>query len=547
MSEPVVRIRNLCYRYSNGASDWVLKDLDLDIKEGEYVLICGPSGSGKSTLCRTLNGLIPQFYGGDLEGNVRVDGLDTQEHPVSELFVHVGIVLQNAEAQLFNDTVEGELAFGLESLGWPGEEIDTRVQEVADVVQITHLLERNPHQLSGGEQKLTIIAATLAPRPRILVLDEPYASLDPANVERVRAALHAIHERGTAVMLVEHRLEKAVTDAERMLVLHRGQIALEGTPRDVMARDITRFGLRPPAAVRVGKALNLKDIPLDVESLAAAARGRPLPSDLLHPQRIAKERNKGETLLETREVSFSFEERSVLRGVNLSLQAGECLALVGANGSGKTTLIRHFNGLYKPDPGQVLVLGRDTRRASISELARHVGLAFQNVNDQFFKFTVKEEIEVGARTLKRYDENWLQELIALFQLDPLLNRSPHRLSGGEKKRVAFAAALAARPDILVLDEPTTGQDWSFQQALSDLLKELQDRGQTVVLVTHDLDFAERCADRWVLLAKGRILADGPPQDVMRDTKAMRQANLKPTQSFRIRQALGRGAKIHARS
>ncbi|MFP3895925.1 MAG: ABC transporter ATP-binding protein [Anaerolineales bacterium] len=542
MSEPVVRIRNLYYRYGNNAPDWILKNLNLDIEAGEYVLICGPSGSGKSTLCRALNGLIPQFYGGHLQGQVRVDGLDTQKHPVSELFAHVGIVLQNAEAQLFNNTVEGELAFGLESLGWPQEEINARIREVADIVQITHLLKRNPHQLSGGEQKLVIIAAVLAPHPEILVLDEPYASLDPANVDLVRAALNDIHERGTAVVLVEHRLENVVADADRMLVLHRGQIVLQGTPRDVLARDITHFQLRPPAAVRVAKALNLEKIPLNVESLIATAGDRVLPPDLF-PQRQKKHRPKGEIPLQVQDLAFSFEGTPVLQGVNLFLRAGECLALVGANGSGKTTLIKHFDGLYKPQCGRVLVLGRDTRRARTSELAHHVGLAFQNVNDQFFKFTVREEIEVGARTLKRYDENWLQELISLFQLDPLLNRSPHRLSGGEKKRVAFAAALAARPDILVLDEPTTGQDWLFQQTLSGLLNELQARGQTVVLVTHDLDFAERCADRWVLLAGGRIVADGSPPDVMSDAEAMRRANLKPTQSFHIRQALGKGAEI----
>ncbi len=537
-----MQIRNLYYRYGNSASDWVLENLNLDIEAGEYVLICGPSGSGKSTLCQALNGLIPQFHGGHIRGTVRVDGLDTREHPVSELFAHVGIVLQNAEAQLFNSTVEGELAFGLESLGWPRDEINARVQEIADVVQITHLLGRNPHQLSGGEQRLTTIAAALAPRPPILVLDEPYASLDPANVQRVRHALREIHNRGTTVILVEHRLEDAAVDAGRMLVLHRGRIALEGTPQDVLAGDVARFGLRSPTAVRVGRALNLEEVPLDVESLTAAARDRALPPDLF-PPRQQEHPPEGRTLLDARDVTFSFEGTPVLQGVNLSLRAGECLALVGANGSGKTTLIKHLNGLYRPHRGQVLVLGRDTRQANTSALARHVGLAFQNVDDQFFKFTVQEEIEVGARALERYDEDWLQELIALFHLQPLLQRSPHRLSGGEKKRVAFAAALAANPELLVLDEPTMGQDWPFRRALRDLLSRLQDQGQTVVLVTHDLDFAERCANRWALLAGGRILANGPPEQVMSDTEAMEQANLQPTQSFRIREALGKGAEI----
>jgi energy-coupling factor transporter ATP-binding protein EcfA2 len=539
VSEPVIQVRNLRYSYAGAGSDWVLEDLNLDVEPGEYVLVCGPSGSGKSTLCRTFNGLIPHFYGGRMEGRVRVAGLDTREHAVSELFAHVGLVFQNSEAQLFNSTVESELAFGLESLGVPRGEIDRRVRQITEVVEITPLLHREPHRLSGGEQRLVAIAAALALRPEVLVLDEPYASLDPANVDRVRAALRGILRRGTAVVLTEHRLENAVADAQRMLVLHQGRIALDGTPQDVMAEDVTPFGLNLPPVARVAKALGLPEVPLSVESLASAARGRALPSDIL-PDRPSGGPSEAPTVLSVEGVDFAFGKTPVLRDVSLTLNAGECLALVGANGSGKTTLIKHFNGLHRPDQGDVFVLGAETRGATVSKLARHVGLVFQNVNNQFFKFVVREEIEVGAQALGRYDENWLQDLTVLFDLEPLLDRAPYRLSEGAKKRVAFAAALAARPEILVLDEPTTGQDWPFRRALKDLFSDLRARGLSVVLVTHDLDFAEQCADRWVLLADGRVLANGHPWDVMSDARAMCRASLEPTQSFRIRQALGRG-------
>ncbi|MFW6135927.1 MAG: ABC transporter ATP-binding protein [Chloroflexota bacterium] len=546
MPEPVIRVRDLRYGYPGAGSDWVLKGLNLDIGAGEYVLVCGPSGSGKSTLCRTFNGLIPHFYGGRLEGRVEVTGLDARSHPVAELFAHVGLVFQNSQAQLFNTTVESELAFGLESLGLPPSEIDERVRQTAETVGITHLLPRKPYQLSGGEQRLVTIAAALALRPQALVLDEPYASLDPANVDRVRAALGRIHRDGTAIVLTEHRLEDAVADAQRMLVLHEGGIALDGTPQEVLARDLTAYGLNLPPVVRVARALGLSDVPLTVESLASAADGRALPPDLL-PHRPTVAPAGGETVLRVENVDFSFGSTPVLRDVGLTLNAGECLALVGANGSGKTTLIKHFNGLHRPDRGEVFVLGEDARRASVSELARHVGLVFQNVNNQFFKFQVRDEIEVGARVLQRWDETWLEELIEVFHLEPLLDRAPYRLSEGEKKRVAFAAALAARPEILVLDEPTTGQDSPFRQALKHLFGDLRARGLSVILVTHDLDFAEQCADRWVLLAEGQVLANDHPWDVMRDTAAMHRASLEPTQAFQIRRALRKGAPDDVRA
>jgi len=533
MPQPVVRFQNLHYRYTATGPRWVLEGITLRVEPGEYLLVCGASGSGKSTLCRTLNGLIPHFHGGHLEGRLRVAGLETRDHPVSELFARVGMVFQNPEAQLFNRTVARELAFGLESLGLPPAEIARRIEESAATVGIAPLLDRNPHQLSGGEQQLVAIAAALALRPALIVLDEPYASLDPANVRRVRAALREVHRQGTTLVVTEHRLQHVVADADRMVVLHQGRIVLDGPPRRVLAEDLAPLGLNLPPVVRVAQALGLPEVPLTVEELAPALEGRPLPPEVL-PPRPAPRPAGGEPVLQVEGVTFAFGKTPVLRGVDLTLRAGECLALVGANGSGKTTLIKQFNGLHRPHRGRVVVLGRETRRAKVSQLARHVGMAFQNPNDQFFRFRVREEIEVGARALGRYDEGWLRELVALFRLEPLLERSPYRLSEGEKKRVAFASALAARPEVLVLDEPTTGQDWPFRRALGELLAGLRARGQTVVLVTHDLEFAEQCADRWVVLAGGEVVANGDPWAVMADEAAMSRAGLEPTQRFRIR-------------
>jgi energy-coupling factor transport system ATP-binding protein len=532
----MITIRDLRYRYP-GRVTWTLQGVDLAIAPGEYVLLCGASGAGKSTLCRTFNGLIPHyFYGGVLEGCVQVAGLDTRVHPVSELFASVALVAQNPEAQLFNRTVEHELAFGLESLGLPRHEIRRRVAESADLVGIADLLERNPRRLSGGEQHLVMIATAVALQPRVLVLDEPYANLDPANVRRVRAALRAINRHGTAIVLSEHRLHHAIADASRMVVLHQGRIVRNGPPRTVLREDLAAFGLSLPPVVCVARELGLSAVPLSVEELAAAAQGCALPPGLL-PERRG-DVPAGPSLLQLEQVSFAYGPAPVLRDIHLEVRAGEVLALVGANGAGKTTLIKHFNGLHRPARGRVVVLGRDTRRAKVSQLARQVGLAFQNPNDQFFTFRVWDEIAVGARALGCCDEGWLQELARLFGLEPLLERPPYRLSEGEKKRVAFAAALAARPTILVLDEPTAGQDWAFRRALGGALSELRARGYAIVLVTHDLEFAEQHADRWALMADGALLATGHPWQVMADAAAMQRAGLEPTQAFQIAAACG---------
>jgi energy-coupling factor transport system ATP-binding protein len=249
----------------------------------------------------------------------------------------------------------------------------------------------------------------------------------------------------------------------------------------------------------------------------------------------------------------------ILQDIHLTLRARESLALVGANGSGKTTLIKHFNGLHRPQSGRVWVLGQDTRRTRVSRLARQVGMVFQNANDQFFRFTVRDEIEAGARALRCLDPAWLDDLIGLLDLAPLLDRSPYRLSEGEKKRVAFCSALAARPEILVLDEPTTGQDWGFRQALGRLLRELRDLHglragaqtaqavQTVVLVTHDLEFAEGCAERWALMSEGALLANGTPEVVMADADALHRAGLEATQAFRLHRALEALARKESRA
>ena len=522
----------LRYAYRKQDDFWVIKDIDLGVRQDEYLLICGASGSGKSTLCRTFNGLIPHFYGGKIDGDIRVAGKSTLNQSVGELFMHVGMVFQNPETQLFNNTVAREITFGLESLGLSRSEIQTRVNGVADSIKIKDLLQRNPHELSGGEQQLVAIAAILSLHPQILVLDEPYANLDPINVRRVREALRSILKQGIGVIVCEHRLPLTVADAHRMLVLNHGGIELDGPPTTLLNRSLESFGLEPPLSVKVGERMGLTPVPLDIEALKSRVSHQSIPLDL-KPDFPVLHSAGAKRILEVEDISFSMDNCSILKNISFALHEGESIAIVGANGAGKTVLLKHLNGLYRPKTGNVRIMGKDTRAFKVSRLARHIGIAFQNPNSQFFKLNVWDEITAGAEALDCFDAEWLQDLIKLFRLEPLLKRAPFRLSGGEKKRVAFAAALAPKPMILALDEPTAGQDWYFRRALGDLLKELRNRGQAIILVTHDLSFAEQHAHRWLLMAEGRIVKEGTPWNVMSDKTAMEKAHLEPTDAFRL--------------
>lgn len=538
----LVTLERVRYRYE-GASLYALDNISLEIKSGEYVLLAGASGSGKSTLCRLLNGLVPHFHGGVLEGRVCVDGLDTREHTVSELFAHVGLVFQDPEAMLFNSTVEREIAFGLESLGVPRDEMRERIRWALQVTGLSNLRLRPPHALSGGEQQRVALAAILALRPRVLALDEPFANLDPATAEHLRTLLRTIHSEGTTIVVAEHRLQTPLQDATRLVILDHGKLVCDGSPSQVLKEDLTGLPLDLPFIVQLARAAHWNVLPLSVgEALAASPSS--LPPSLLDRRNGARPPADAPRLVEIKDVSYVRDGHPILENVQFDLRRGESLALIGKNGSGKTTLLKHINGLLHPSSGAVTVLGQDTRRARVSDLARMVALVFQNPNDQLFKPNVREEIEVAPRILGRFDADWLNRLIDDFALRPLLDRSPFSLSEGEKKRVAFASALAAKPQILVLDEPTTGQDSSFRAALVRFVHDLQSRGFAIILATHDLEFAEQVAGRWIALAEGRIIADGSPEQVMQDDVVMARASLLPTARFLLRQVYP--ARIHDR-
>jgi energy-coupling factor transport system ATP-binding protein len=531
---PLIAVRELTYRYRQKSRP-VLKGIHLDIFGNDYLLITGRSGSGKSTLCRTFNGLIPHFYGGVLTGKVFVAGAPVDQTSVAALFNQVGMVFQNPEAQLFCRSAEQEIVFGLESLGLPRHAIEDRLQDALDQAGINALRQRDPQTLSGGEKHLVLIAAMLALRPRVIILDEPFANLDPVNVLRVRRLLRELHAKGCGIVLCEHRLSRAAPDATRLVVIHEGKIAADGAPHGILANAAAAWGLEPPLATRIGAALDLTPLPRSIEDMPSIPP-QPALIEALEPPLPEAFTHRGQPpAVEVDHLCCQLGNRPILTDISFALHPGECLAVVGANGAGKTTLLRHLIGLQRPTKGRIRIKGRDTAGTPISDLARDVGLAFQNPDNQFFRLTVDQEIRVGPETLGTVDDTWIEELMAIFRLEAFGGHAPYRLSGGEKKRVAFASALASRPAVLALDEPTAGQDFEFRRNLRNFLGQLQARGQAIIIVTHDLTFAERTASRWLLMAEGRLLADTAPGRIMADPALMARAGLEATDRFRLAQ------------
>lgn len=475
----MISFADIFYRYPGREQGWDLEGITLEVREGEFILICGASGSGKSTLSYLFNGLIPHFFGGTLQGAARVDGVDTRETSVARLLPRVGMVLQNTDAHLFSSTVEDELAFGLESMGMTPSRIETQIRRTAEILRIEDLLHRSPLALSGGEKRLAAIGSVLCMDPPLLLLDEPFAHLDWAGVRRVRDVLADLHRRGKTIVVIEHRVSGLLSLASRCIFMEKGKAV---------------YDCRPSEAERFMKERHL------------------LPR---YPERPPGEAAAKRPVISVENLSHDREGRRVLEGVSFQVAEGEAVAIVGRNGSGKTTLIRHFNGLRRPAEGRVSVMGSSLQGKSPREIASRVGISFQNPNDQFFKATVREELAAGLKGSGKGLEE-LPELCDLFGLGGLLDRPPYRLSEGEKRRVAIASTAVMNPRILVIDEPTVGQDGRFLEVLAGLLASLRDRGHTVVIVTHDLEFALAASNRWIVLHEGRVAADGRPEDLMRD-------------------------------
>lgn len=468
----MIEARGLRYRYPGAGTCWTLDGVNLYSPQGELTLIAGASGSGKSTLAYTICGLIPHLLCGELQGRLLFRGEDITGWRPRDLLPRVALAVQNIDAHLFNPTVEEELAFGLESLGLPEEEISLRIEETARSFGIGHLLGRSPWELSGGEKRLVGIAALACMPSPALVLDEPMAHLDEARAAKVMNFLQVLKAQGRSILVVEHRVQKLLEISDRCLIMEEGRICFEGSGATA-AGELAARGLIPKYRPKPFRDPGSRPVLLEVKDLCSRASGR-----------------------------------WVLRGISFSLHQGEVVAIVGPNGAGKTTLVRHLNGLARPVGGQILLGGKPIGGRDPSQLASEMGLVFQNPDDQFFRTSVREEILSGPIAAERCSPERLNELAVDLNIHQLLDRSPYRLSEGEKRRVAVASALAMDPKLLVLDEPTAGQDARARMELARIIDQQRQKGCSMLIVTHDMAFAQAVADRFLVLDEGRIVSKG---------------------------------------
>jgi energy-coupling factor transport system ATP-binding protein len=510
MATPLLQIEALGFRYRT-ASTPALDALSVTASAGQVLLVAGPSGCGKSTLLRCVNGLIPRSYRGELRGRVLVAGQEIAARSLRETARLVGTVLQDPERQIVASYVADEVAFGPENLGWPRERVRAAVASALGELGIEHLAERETFRLSGGEKQKVALAGLLAMDPRLLLLDEPLASLDPLAAQGALEVIRGQARAGRAVLLVEHRVDDALSIApEQALLLHQGrQLFLGG-----------------------GAALTEVADPLLVKLPAAAALARLHAAAPQAPPPPCPANPAAEALIELDQVEFGYGDDGppVLKGVSLTVRKGDVIALLGPNGSGKTTLVKHLLGLNRPRAGAVRVEGEDTRKATTAQLARTVGYVFQSPTHMLFAPSVREELAFGPRNLGRDPHataEATERALRLTGLDGQLERAPLSLSFGQQKRLGIAAVLAMQSRILVLDEPTAGQDYASATRFMDEVAAL-DRFDALLFVTHDLDLALTYANRILLFHQGQLAADGPPERVLADTALLRRCHVLPT-------------------
>ena len=560
-ASPIIQLRDVSFSYG-GSDHPALDHVSLDIASGEFVGVIGPSGAGKSTLAAVMSGAIPHHYRGQLFGAALVDGRDTCEVTLTDISRIVGSVNQDIDAQMVASVAEDELLFGLENFGVPHEEIPARVAEALETAGIADLREREIATLSGGQKQKVAIAAILALAPRVLVLDEPTAALDPVSSSAVFDTLRELNASASiTVVVIEQKVALLCEHCDRILVMDEGRLAFDGTPREVFShgRELRALGVDSPRVARVSNSLAEHGIIAPGAPCLSVAEARDLIAGLLRGRSgvRAGEKNPApatatepgppgagpadEPVVRFHDVSFAYPgSRATVEHLSFEARPGEIVSVIGQNGAGKTTLTKLLNGLLKPASGEVVVAGLRTSDTPTSRLAAHVATLFQNPDHQLCKDTVLDEVAFGLELTGVPAAEARERARAVAERFGLpLDAAPFSLSRGQRQMVALASVVVIEPDVILLDEPTSGLDYRECMTVMETVREMAARGCAVVMVCHDMEVVSDFAERCVVMAEGRILAQGPASDVFADEALMARAGIEPPQVVRLAGELAR--------
>ncbi|NLJ60523.1 MAG: ATP-binding cassette domain-containing protein [Firmicutes bacterium] len=547
MEPKIVSLKDVTFSYK-GSKRQALRGVSLDVKEGECVAILGPTGAGKSTLACVINGTVPRFIEGKLTGDVVVDGQIPNNVGTAQMASRVGLVFGDPDTQLFGMTVEEDVAFGPANLGFDYETIMERITRAIEDMRLQGLEQRAPHRLSGGQKQATAIAGVYAMLPKIMVLDEPTSMLDPEGKARVFSIIRDLNKSfGMTIILIEQEVDDILELADRVFVMKSGEFVLGGTPEEVFAAvdELKEVGIRVPSIVEFGNLIGADKTPFSVEeavsTVKSGAWNKAIVGDAPIEDRAAPGLSVGSEstqdtapILEAVDLEFRYPLGvKALDGASLEVYPGEFVAIVGQNGAGKTTLTRHFNGLLRPSAGDIRLFGKSVLNEPTASLCATVGYVFQNPDEQLFCDTVEDELRFGPMNIgmdKDRMEESVRDILLDIGLDKYRQVWPRYLTKGERQRLALASVVAMEPEILIVDEPTTGLDWLESLQILDYLERLRkEKGKTILIITHDMNIVSLYAKRVVVMANGRVVGEGTPREVFSQPKLMELAYLRRPQ------------------
>ena len=543
----MISFKNFSFKYNN-VVDKTLKNIDLTINKGEKVLIVGPSGSGKSTLSHCINGLIPFSYNGEIEGELIIDNIKPYEESLSDVSKKVGTILQDQDSQFIGLSVGEDVAFNFENNAMPLKEMKVKVIDALELVNMVDFINHSPYELSGGQKQRVSLAGVLGSDAEVLLFDEPLANLDPASGKEIMQLINDIHEKtNKTIIIVEHRIEDVLEQPfDKVIVVNKGEVQGFGTPDEILKSDLLKNnGLREPlyleamklAGCDISGSENLKDL-TNIDEKNKEVLKNWFNNESSNKDSIIKE----EKILEVKNLAFSHDGiKNTINDVSFHLNKGEILAVLGNNGAGKSTLCRLITGILKPQKGSIFLNNQCIDSWSIKQKGSSIGYVMQNPNQMISQHMIKDEIALGLKCRnysKEEIDKKVEEVLKICGLYPYRNWPVSALSYGQKKRVTIASILAINPEVIILDEPTAGQDYKHYTEFMEFIKELSAQGISIILITHDMQLTLEYCHRAVVLSGGEKIADDKPSNILTDENIIKKANLKETSLSTLAKSIG---------